>query len=172
MPDISKWNTINIKSLGGLFYKCKNLEILTDISKWNTTNVFDLSLLFYECSSLKELPHISKWNMNNAINLKSLFFNCSSLMYLPDISKWNIFNSNINNYLSFLNSVYDFQNETNIRKAFKNMPNLNDKLENDLYLGNIDFQILKPKSYIKGDIINFFLNASYSINSLFADVHH
>ena len=71
-------------------------------------------LLFYECSSLKELPDISKWNVNNVMAINNLFFNCSSLISLPDISKWNIFNSNINNLISFLESI-DHLNEATIR---------------------------------------------------------
>ena len=111
LPDISKWNTINIRSLVGLFYKCKSLKILPDISKWNTSNVFNLSLLFNECSSLKELPDISKWNLDNVISLNCLFLNCSSLISLPDISKWNIFNSNIDNYISYLETNNYFDEE-------------------------------------------------------------
>ena len=67
----------------------------------------------------KILPDISKWSLNNVIFLDNLFFNCSSLISLPDISKWNIFNSNINNYISYLDSIYNTLNEEAIRKKFK-----------------------------------------------------
>ena len=137
LPDISKWNTINIKSIQGLFYKCTSLKTLPDISKWNTTNIFNLSLLFYECSSLKELPDISKWDINNVIFLDCIFSKCSSLISLPDISKWNIFNSNINNYISFLESANYFKEE-NIMKSYKNrdFSFLNEGFEDNLYLQN------------------------------------
>jgi len=167
LPDISKWNTINIKSLSGLFYKCKSLKILPDISKWNTSNVFNLSDLFKYCSSLKVLPDISKWNVNNIIALKGLFFNCSSLISLPDISKWNIFNSNINNYILYLESINYF-NEKNIRKELELLSLLNGSYNNDLYLENIEYQFPELKSYTKEEYIKLLLNAAYNMSGLFA----
>ena len=88
LPDISNWNTYNIKSLFGCFYGCSSLISLPDISKWNTSNVTDMISTFYGCSSLVTLPDISKWNTNNVTNIMGLFRKCSSLLSLPDIAKW------------------------------------------------------------------------------------
>ena len=57
--------------------------------------------------------------MNNANNLNQLFFNYSSLNSLPDISKLNIFNSNINNYISFI-ETQDFPKYEEIISLFLN----------------------------------------------------
>ena len=35
---------------------------LPDISQWDTSQVKDMSYMFYECSLLKSLPDISKWD--------------------------------------------------------------------------------------------------------------
>ena len=47
IPDISKWNTNNVKNMSYMFYKCSSLSILPDLSKWNTNNVTDMSGMFY-----------------------------------------------------------------------------------------------------------------------------
>ena len=52
-PDISKWNTNNVKNMSGMFYGCESLNSLPDISKWNTNNVTDMRSMFDECESLK-----------------------------------------------------------------------------------------------------------------------
>ena len=143
------------------------MKILPDISKWNTSNIFFLSFLFYECSFLKELPDISKWNVNNVIGLNFLFFKCSSLISLPDISKWNIFNSNINNYISYLESINNI-NEENIRKEFELSSFLNESYNNDLYLEKFKYQIPELKPYSKEEYKKLLLNTAYNMNSLFA----
>ena len=87
LPDISKWNTNNVKFMNGMFDGCKSLVLLPDISKWNTMNVTNMNSIFYGCSSLTTLPDISKWNTNNVKNMKNMFQGCESLISLPDISK-------------------------------------------------------------------------------------
>jgi surface protein len=39
IPDISGWNTKNIKSMNRLFAQCTSLHSLPDISKWNLINI-------------------------------------------------------------------------------------------------------------------------------------
>ena len=65
IPDISKWNTSNVKNMSYMFYGCKSLSTLPDISKWNTSNVNNMSYMFHECSSLSTLPDISNWKTND-----------------------------------------------------------------------------------------------------------
>ena len=90
VPDISKWNTINVTDMKYMFFCCSLLSSLPDISKWNTSNVTDMNHMFYNCKSLLSLPDISKWNTSNVIYMDFMFSGCSSLSSLPDISKWNI----------------------------------------------------------------------------------
>ena len=168
LPDISKWNICKIKSLIGLFCKCTSLITLPDITNWNTSNVLSLSYLFYECSSLKELPDLSKWNMENIIDLNCLFFNCSSLISLPDISKWNIFNSDINNYISYLDSLFDSNNNEAIKKAIEILSHIEKYNESDLYFKQINFTIPERKSYTKEEIMEAYLDDAYNMRFLFA----
>ena len=51
-----------------MFANCSSLSSLPDISKWNTTNVKDMDEMFGYCSSLISFPDISKWKLNK--NLK------------------------------------------------------------------------------------------------------
>ena len=87
IPDISKWNTRNVKNMSGMFIDCESLTNLPDISKWNTSNVNDMSCMFSYCESLINLPDISKWNTNNVNDMNMIFSDCKSLINLPDISK-------------------------------------------------------------------------------------
>ena len=89
IPDISKWDTINMTDISEMFKGYSSLKILPDISKWNTENITNINRLFSDCKSLISLPDISKWNTNNIINISYLFNGCSSIKSLPDISKWD-----------------------------------------------------------------------------------
>ena len=74
----------NVTDMSGMFSGCSSLSSLPDISKWNTINVTNMKSMFRGCSSL---PDISKWNTNNANNMNWIFSGCSSLTSLPNISK-------------------------------------------------------------------------------------
>ena len=65
LPDISKWNTSNVKNIEGIFNGCSSLTSLPDISKWNTCNVESMNNMFCDCKSLKSVPDLSKWNTQN-----------------------------------------------------------------------------------------------------------
>ena len=52
-----------------MFSECNSLISLPDISKWNTSNVKDMMCLFDKCNSLISLPDISKWNTSNVENM-------------------------------------------------------------------------------------------------------
>ena len=56
-----------IKDMSYMFSYCSSLSSLPDISKWNTINVNNMSYMFSECSSLSSLPDISKWNTTNVL---------------------------------------------------------------------------------------------------------
>ena len=64
-----------------MFRNCSSLISLPDISKWNTNNVKNMFGMFNNCSSLLSLPDISKWNTNNVADMRFKRFrfnNCSS----------------------------------------------------------------------------------------------
>jgi len=50
-----------------MFYNCSSLLFLPDISKWNTNNVKYMDEMFDGCSSLMFLPDISKWDISSVI---------------------------------------------------------------------------------------------------------
>jgi len=92
LPDISKWNTSNVKDMSEMFLGCESLKSLPDISNWNTSNVTNMSSMFGCCGSLTSLPDISKWDTSNVNIMSLMFWGCESLTSLPDISKWNTSN--------------------------------------------------------------------------------
>ena len=59
--------------MNGIFCNCIKLKEIPDISKWNTKNVKYLNSLFCGCESLKELPNISVWNTLRVEKLKIYF---------------------------------------------------------------------------------------------------
>ena len=48
-----------------MFCNCASLLSIPDISKWNTANIKYAKSLFEGCISLKEWPDISNWNIPN-----------------------------------------------------------------------------------------------------------
>ena len=85
LPDISKWDTINITDMHKIFYNCSSLSSLPDISKWNTENVTNMSKMFYNCISLPNLHNISRWDIKKGIKKENMFFNCISLLSFPNL---------------------------------------------------------------------------------------
>ena len=49
---ISKWKTDKIKDISEIFYGCRSLNKLPDISRWNTININNMRNTFFLCSSL------------------------------------------------------------------------------------------------------------------------
>ena len=56
---------ITVTNMKRMFYECSSLISPPDLSKWNTNNVKNMGCMFYVCSSLISLPDISKWNTND-----------------------------------------------------------------------------------------------------------
>ena len=81
-----------ITDMSFMFSNCNSLLSLPDISKWNTINVTNMNSMFSDCNSLSTMPDISKWNTDNVTNISSMFSNCNILSPFPDISKWNTYN--------------------------------------------------------------------------------
>ena len=52
-----------------MFNGCNSLVSLPDLSKWNTFNVKKMDSFFDGCNSLISLPDISKWNISNVIKI-------------------------------------------------------------------------------------------------------
>ena len=92
LPDISNWNTKNVKDMSHMFEKCSSLESLPDISNWNTKNVIDMSCMFNECKSLISLPDISKWNTENIKEIQNQKLNYEEykLINIPKKLKYSI----------------------------------------------------------------------------------
>ena len=99
LPDISNWNTKNVKKINNMFY-CLNLKTLPDISKWDTSNISNMSHLFFGCNKLYSLPDISKWKVSKVTNMSNMF-SFVSLKEYPDIS----YVQNLNLYLIYQNGI-------------------------------------------------------------------
>ena len=70
-----------------MFRRCTSLISFPDISKWNTSNIKDMNSLFRRCTSLISLPNISKWNIEKVEDMSDMFRKCTSLISLPDLEK-------------------------------------------------------------------------------------
>ena len=67
--------------MSDMLHGCQKLSSLPDISKWNTINVNNMSYIFYECNQLLSLPDISKWNTNKVTNMRCMFNECSNAIF-------------------------------------------------------------------------------------------
>ena len=84
LPDISKFNTINVINMDSLFSGCTLLKSIPDISNWNTSNVLIMSEMFSNCSSLESLPDLSKWDISSVLEKNNMFENCSDSLNIPE----------------------------------------------------------------------------------------
>ena len=71
-PDVSKWDTHNVKHMGRCFYCCENFN--SDVSMWDTSNVIDMTEMFSMCRRLKDVS-FSNWDTRNVERMGSMFFN-------------------------------------------------------------------------------------------------
>jgi len=92
IPDISNFDTSNLKNMEGIFMKARFDYPLPDLSKWNISNVTNISYIFREWPYPIFLSGISKWNTKNVKYMKGIFMNSNYLISIPDISKWNTSN--------------------------------------------------------------------------------
>ena len=67
-----------------------------------------------------------------------------------------------------ISSIYNSLNEDAIRNQFKLLSFLNKTYNNDLYLENIKYQGIEPKSFEKEEFKELLLNKVYNMNGLFA----
>ena len=105
LPDISNWNTNNVKYMSNMFYNCKSLTSLPDISNWNINNVTNMSYIFYYCKSLTSLPDISKWNTNNVTFMNEMFSSCS-LISIIILQLFLLFSTNF--FSKYFYSIFIF----------------------------------------------------------------
>ena len=63
-----------------MFDRCSSLIYLPDISKWNTENIKYMNYMFFGCEQLVTIPDISKWNCFNTKQMNYIFKNCFSLI--------------------------------------------------------------------------------------------
>ena len=70
---------LSLNKMSHMFYGCNSLISLPDISKWNTANVKNMSSIFYECNSLISLPDLSQWDASNVEDMSCMFYGCNLL---------------------------------------------------------------------------------------------
>ena len=70
-----------------MFNDCKSLTSLPNISNWNTNNVRHMMNMFSGCYSLISLPDLSLWKFNKEPYITFMFYGCFSLISLPNITK-------------------------------------------------------------------------------------
>ena len=172
LPDISNWDTSNVKNMSYLFNRCFSLISLPDISKWNTSNVMYMNCMFSFCKSLKSLPDISKWNTSNVKDMSYMFYECKLLSPLINILKWNISNvKNMNYMLRGCKSSFRFLPDSKILNKYKN--NIIFELtykntDNIKYKVNILGKKFIEKNKDKGSII--YNSYEYELKEYFEDI--
>lgn len=93
-PDVSKWDTHNVKNMGRCFYYCENFN--SDVSGWDTSNVTDMTEMFAMCRKLKDVS-FSNWDTRNVERMGSMFFND------PDFEGNGLENWDVRNVKSMMN---------------------------------------------------------------------
>ena len=83
---MSYLNTIEVTSMGSMFFGCNQLRSI-DVSHFYTVNVSSMSYMFCGCSCLTSLD-LSSFRTSQVINMLGMFGGCSSLTRL-DLSTFN-----------------------------------------------------------------------------------
>ena len=91
-------NTSEVKTMGGMFYKCNQLKNL-NVSHFDTSKVTDMEWMFSFCCGLTRLD-VSCWNTENVTNMWGMFNDCSSLVSL-DLCGWDTSN------VTFMESMFE-----------------------------------------------------------------
>ena len=111
-----------------MFDGCKSLISLPDISKWDTSNIKNMSYMFHNCWYLTSFPDISNWKINNVKNMSHMFHNCFSVLSFPKL-KWNISNVQdmsfmFHNFpLHLIKFEWNISNNQNANHIFTNFDN-------------------------------------------------
>lgn len=112
--DLSSWNTSNVTTMNGMFYRCKNLKTL-HIENFDMSSIQDLGAMCRYCESLKYVD-VSKWKIkkfgnNKSVEVSCIFGGCTSLEEVRGIENLDP-NSLTNKNFAFLNS-YNVKNKPN-----------------------------------------------------------
>ena len=78
--NIENWDTSNVTTMEGMFYRCTSLTEL-DLSSFNTSNVVNMNVMFRYCSALETLD-IRNFDMTNVTDTSSMFGSCYELREL------------------------------------------------------------------------------------------
>ena len=66
-----------------MFDECKSLCFLPNISNWNTKNIKEMVNIFNGCISLSYFPDNSKWNVSNMENNPKNYKDCINCQKEP-----------------------------------------------------------------------------------------
>ena len=85
-PDVSLWDTSDVRNMGNMFYNCQGLRTL-DVSRWDTSSVTNMRGMFLYCESLEEVD-VSGWDTSHVQDMGFLFCSCKALLSV-DVSGWD-----------------------------------------------------------------------------------
>ena len=66
------------------FFSCSKLIYFPDISDWNTNNVKAMSGMFAECIMISSLPDLSKWKINKNVEMNNIFKGIPDYIEIPE----------------------------------------------------------------------------------------
>ncbi len=90
-----------------LFCGCSLLISLPNISKWNTINVKYMTKMFEGCLSLPYIPNITIFLSTTISNKNNIFNDCLTAINLPDISSLSINQRRKRMMFNFLKKKYE-----------------------------------------------------------------
>ena len=67
-----------------MFFSCSKLKSIPDISIWNTENVKNMTGMFGNCFCLTSLPDINKWTISKKTKIANMFRGCKDELNIPE----------------------------------------------------------------------------------------
>jgi surface protein len=98
--DINHWNTSNIITMVGAFYRCYIFN--QPLDQWDTSNVTDMNYMFRENKEFNQ--DLSTWDVSNVTTMRTMFFQCE--LFNQPLNDWDV--SSVTNMDSIFIRCYKF----------------------------------------------------------------
>ena len=173
--DLSKFDTSEITSMGGMFNGCINLQYI-NFSNIDTSSVTNMNIMFQNCHSLTSLD-LSHFNTSKVKEMQGMFFQCKSIVSL-NLSNFNTSNLYYMNYMFYYCSSLreiDFTNinTTNVitmKYLFaycKKLISINLNNFDVKNVSNFDGMFLLCESLTYVNLSNWQINKAYNLSYMF-----
>jgi len=170
--DLSAWNTSNITTMWGMFWRSDNFNNGGQPLNWDTSSVTDMSYMFLGAGIFNQ--DIGTWNTSLVTNMTNMFN--SSRVFNQDIGGWDTSNVTRMDYMfywaeNFNQNIdnWDTSNVANMKRMFTNATAFNQNINSWDTSSVTDMSgMFSQTANFNGNIISWDTSAVTDVNSMFS----